>query len=196
MKLGKFLYKYRSLTPVPLIIALLVLSRPLIFTLVIGFLVSVMGELLRLLSIAYTGLTTRSRNVQTGMLITNGPYGVVRNPIYVGNFFLSLGIVVSAHSWFPWFILIYVAVFALQYIFIIRFEEKFLEGAFKDEYENYRKHVPSFFPTFKPYPGGSRIKPDFRIGYRSEKNTINISLIIYAIVLAIFFVQKFIGWWS
>jgi protein-S-isoprenylcysteine O-methyltransferase Ste14 len=195
MKLGKFLYKYRSLTPIPLIIILYILAKPLLFSLLIGFIISIMGELLRLWSVAYTGLTTRSKNVQTGVLVTNGPYGIVRNPIYVGNFFLSLGVVVASHAFFPWFILIYIAVFALQYIFIIRYEEEFLEGTFKDEYENYRMHVPSFFPTFKPYREGSSVKTDFRIGYRSEKNTINIALVAYAILVAIFVVQRLIGWW-
>jgi protein-S-isoprenylcysteine O-methyltransferase Ste14 len=195
MKLGKFLYTYRSLTPIPLIIVLLILAKPLLLSLIIGCFVSILGELLRLTSVAYTGLTTRSKNVQSGGLVTNGPYGILRNPIYAGNFFLSLGVVVAAHALFPWFIPIYVVVFALQYVFIIRYEEKFLEKSFKDEYRDYRAHVPSFFPTFNPYRNGSALKPDFKIACRSEKNTINISLIIYGILIAIFLIQRFIGWW-
>ncbi len=195
MKIGRFLYKYRSLTPIPLILALLILTKPLLLSLIIGFIISIMGELLRMSSVAYTGLTTRSKNVQTGMLVTNGPYGVVRNPIYAGNFFLSLGIAVAAHAFFPWFILIYIVVFALQYVFIIRYEEVFLEEAFKDEYKDYKAHVPSFFPTFKRYRRGRMIKPDFKIAYRSEKNTVNIAIILYVILVGIFIAQRFVGWW-
>lgn len=195
MKLGRLLYKYRSLTPIPLIVALFILAKPQLFSLLSGFFISISGELLRLWSVAYTGLTTRSKNVQTPILVTNGPYGIVRNPIYAGNFFLSLGVVVAAHAFFPWFILIYIAVFALQYTFIIRYEEKFLAESFNDAYKDYKTQVPSFFPTFKPYRKGSSIKPDLKVAYRSEKNTINISLIVYAILLAIFLIQHPVGWW-
>lgn len=195
MKLGKFLYKYRSLTPIPLIIVLCILARPKLLTLSLGFIVSILGEMVRMTSVAYTGLTTRSKNVQTGILVTNGPYGIVRNPIYAGNFLLSLGVVIAAHAIFPWFILVYAGVFALQYVFIIRYEEAFLAAAFKEEYRDYRKSVPSFFPARKPYRKGSTIKPDFKVAYRSEKNTINISLVVYMVLVAIFIIQRLVGWW-
>jgi protein-S-isoprenylcysteine O-methyltransferase Ste14 len=195
MNLGHLLYKYRSLTPIPLIIALFILAKPVPVFLFIGFVISIMGGLLRLWSVAYAGLTTRSKNVQTPVLVTNGPYGIIRNPIYAGNFFLSLGVVVASYAFFPWFILIYIVVFALQYTFIIRYEENFLEQTFAQSYAEYRAHVPSFFPALKPYRQGSALKPDFKIAYRSEKNTINITLIVYAILVGIFLVQKFVGWW-
>jgi len=193
LSVGKTLYKYRSFTPLPLIIALLIFAHPGIITIISGFLISLFGEILRLISVAYTGLTTRSKNVQSNILVTNGPYGIVRNPIYMGNLLLSFGIVISAHTFFPWFIIIFAVLFAVQYFFIIRFEEKFLRKTFKEEYEIYTKHVPSFFPRFISYSGGNSVEPNFRNAIRSEKTTIIIVCILYAIVIGIYIAYQIIG---
>lgn len=193
MTVGKILYKYRSFTPLPLIIALLIFAHPGIITIIAGFLISLFGEILRLTSVAYTGLTTRSKNVQSNILVTDGPYGIVRNPIYMGNFLLSLGIVISAHTFFPWFIVIFVVLFAVQYFFIIRFEEKFLRETFKEEYETYTKCVPSFFPRFVSYSEGNSVEPNFRNAIRSEKTTITIVCILYVIVMGIHIAYEVIG---
>jgi protein-S-isoprenylcysteine O-methyltransferase Ste14 len=186
MKFGKFLYRYRSLTPIPFVVFLLVFSTPSVISLIIGFIISFGGDLLRFVSVGYSGLTTRSKNVQTDVLVTNGPYGYVRNPIYLGNFFLSLGLVIAAHTFFPWFIVLYIVLFSIQYYFIIRFEERFLREKFGERYGEYRKSVPSFFPKVKPFRGGQTVQPNFRYAFRSEQTTIGISLILYTILVVIY----------
>ncbi|MCK4576688.1 isoprenylcysteine carboxylmethyltransferase family protein [candidate division WOR-3 bacterium] len=190
MKVGKFFYKYRSLTPVPLVIVLLIFLKPSLVTIIVGFFVTICGEILRFTSVGYTGLTTRSKNVQSDILVTNGPYGFIRNPIYLGNFFISLGIVISANVFFPWFIVLYIIVFAVQYFFIIRFEEKFLREKFGDRYLQYIKNVPSFFVNLKPYRKGKSVKPNFKWALRSEKVTITVVALLYIIIGVIYVWQK------
>jgi protein-S-isoprenylcysteine O-methyltransferase Ste14 len=188
MNFGRFLYRYRSLTPIPFVVFLLVFSTPSVISFIIGFIITVGGEVLRFFSVGYTGLTTRSKNVQTDVLVTNGPYGYVRNPIYLGNFLLSLGVVVAADTFFPWFIIIYIVLFAFQYYYIIRFEEKFLSEKFGERYEEYKKHVPSFFPKVKKFSGGQTVTPNFRYAFRSEQTTIGISLVLYTILVVIYII--------
>lgn len=190
MKIGKFLYRYRSLTPVPIIIILLFFSQPTLLSVIYGFILTFFGEIIRLISIGYTGLTTRSKNVQSKILVTNGPYSYVRNPIYVGNFFISLGVVISANSLFPWYIIAYILLFALQYSFIIKFEEQFLSKAFGKEHRNYMENVPSFSINFRGYKNKSKVKPNFRKAFKSEKTTLIIITLLFSIFLT-FLLTKF-----
>lgn len=72
-------------------------------------------------------------------LVTNGPYSLTRNPIYVGNTMLMIGAGLVAGS--AWFLLLaVVAGFATQKLAIER-EERHLEARFGKKYRDYRKKV-------------------------------------------------------
>ncbi len=71
-------------------------------------------------------------------LVTWGPYGVSRNPMYVGITSGYLGIaIVNNHAW-P-LVLLPFALIAMT--FIIRREETYLHAAFGDAYDQYRRRV-------------------------------------------------------
>jgi len=190
MRIGKFLYRYRSLSPLPLVIFLLIFAVPSVMTILLGIIVSIIGEFIRFISVSYTGSTTRSKNIQCNSLVTNGPYGYLRNPIYFGNFFLSLGIVISANTFFPWFVFLFIVLFSVQYFFIIRFEEEFLRERFGKSYERYVNNVPSFFPRFSPYLEGNNSKPALKKTFRSEKTTFTIVTLLYIIIVFIYFLKR------
>ncbi|MFH2137913.1 MAG: isoprenylcysteine carboxylmethyltransferase family protein [Candidatus Omnitrophota bacterium] len=82
-------------------------------------------------------------------LAVAGPYAMVRNPLYLGNFLMGLG--------FCFFIsnllvsLIYIALFFVFYTGTIRDEELLLTQLFGQEYLDYKDKVPSLFPMFKSY---------------------------------------------
>ena len=82
-------------------------------------------------------------------LAMSGPYAFVRNPLYVGNFFLGLGVVVIVWNWII-LVLFLVGFFGI-YSGTIRGEEKHLQGMFGQPYETYCKNVPSFLPRLTPY---------------------------------------------
>ncbi len=72
-------------------------------------------------------------------LVASGPYAISRNPIYLGNTTLLVG--VGLASGIPWFILFaLVAAFATQKLAIER-EEKHLEHRFGKRYRDYMKKV-------------------------------------------------------
>ncbi|MGB0035714.1 MAG: isoprenylcysteine carboxylmethyltransferase family protein [Candidatus Acidiferrales bacterium] len=86
----------------------------------------------------------QARIVEGHELITQGPYGLVRNPIYLGilGFLVAAGLAVSRWE----------ALLASTMIFLIgneirvRSEEKLLREAFGAQFDEYAQRVPAFFP--------------------------------------------------
>lgn len=72
-------------------------------------------------------------------LQTNGIYSITRNPMYLGLLLLYSGIATFRGNWWT-FILIPLLILVLQ-SYVIRKEELYLNRAFGEEYESYRKRV-------------------------------------------------------
>jgi protein-S-isoprenylcysteine O-methyltransferase Ste14 len=188
MTLGKFFFKYRSYTPIPFLIPLFLFGRPTIFTLIIGFLISASGEIIRLWAVSYAGGETRTTKVGASVLVTQGPYAHVRNPLYAGNLLIYFGISIMANSLFPYLQIIGIIYFYLQYHFIIKEEEDFLKSKFKDKYEDYFKSVNKMIPNFKKYDlqKQSKANKNLKEAYKSEKRTFQAISSIMLMILLIF----------
>ena len=77
-------------------------------------------------------------------LIKQGPYGVVRNPIYLAMFGLLLD---AGLTWSRWqAVILAIVIFLIGTRIRIRTEEKILRGAFGAKFEEYARTVPAFFP--------------------------------------------------
>jgi protein-S-isoprenylcysteine O-methyltransferase Ste14 len=79
-------------------------------------------------------------------LITSGPYGWVRHPIYVamGGLLLASGVAFSAWTSVLSGFVLYVLGTALR----IRSEERLLQNTFGHAYEEYVRSVPAMWPRF------------------------------------------------
>ena len=108
----------------------------------IGLPFLIAGELIRIGSLGF--LERRGKKLTSG-----GPFAYVRHPLYIGNFFIGLGIVLLANQ--PWLLGIFLAGFFILYAGTVRKEEKDLSQKFGNDYLSYRKAVPSFVPRFTPY---------------------------------------------
>lgn len=98
-----------------------------------------------------------SFKVQSGNLLLEGPYLLVRNPIYLADF-----IAITACAFcFPPIGLLMPVLFYFHYSQLILFEEKSFKQIFPTETKNYYKNVPRLFPTFKSI--ASFIKRDKKI---------------------------------
>ena len=173
MDIRQFFFNNRSYTPIPLIIAVLVLAEPNWISFPIGIGVAILGELIRILSVAHAGSATRTTSGAGGdELIMTGPYAYHRNPLYLGNFFLTIGLCVAAWPWMPWMLLITFLLFVFQYAFIIHLEEEFLKGKFVQIYQLYSQNVPRVFPRLKKYRSGQNRIPSLRKALHSERSTL------------------------
>lgn len=92
-------------------------------------------------------------------LITTGPYSLCRNPLY---FFSMLGVLgigfATETALFP---LVLMVPFALYYPFVIKSEETRLAALFGEEYDEYKRQVPAFFPRLSGFrePDAYLVKP-------------------------------------
>ena len=119
---------------------------------VLCLLVSFLGLGIRIFTVGHTPAGTSGRNTKNQIaetLNTTGIYSIVRNPLYLGNFFMGLGIALFAHLW--WLTLIYVLVFWLYYERIIFAEEAYLRNKFGNQYLEWANWTPVFIPKFSQY---------------------------------------------
>jgi len=127
------------------------LSRPTLFSLLAGIVVCLVGLGIR----AWASGHLRKEKELT----TSGPYRHCRNPLYLGNLILGLGITLASRSW--WIFFAFIGYFLLFYPPVIKRERDRLSELFPQEYEEYRKRVPLFFPTGRhaAAKGSSRFSP-------------------------------------
>ena len=77
-------------------------------------------------------------------LVTDGPYGIVRNPIYLGMFGLMVATGVALSTW--WALLAAIAIFLVGNRIRLRAEETLLREAFGSQFDDYARRVPAFLP--------------------------------------------------
>lgn len=99
------------------------------------------------------------------VLATDGPYALTRNPLYVGNFLLGLGVVVASSH--PGLILYYIATFVILYLGTMGEEEKVLEEKFGSAYAAYKAAVPAFFPSLSSYKKSEKKGFDIRQSFKN-----------------------------
>jgi len=77
-------------------------------------------------------------------LVTDGPYRLVRNPMYFGTLLIGAGVILALFNW--WVFFIFLAGFLLIYIPQVKKEEQELLGRFGDGYKEYSRKTPKYFP--------------------------------------------------
>tara|TARA_B100000686_G_C16477296_1_gene805255 strand:+ start:175 stop:753 length:579 start_codon:yes stop_codon:yes gene_type:complete len=188
MDIRNFFFKNRSFTPIPVALSIIYFAQPVNHNVLIGFAILFLGEAIRMWSVSYAGGETRTTKVGAPSLCTAGPYGFVRNPIYVGNMLMYLGIVIVAGS--PNLALMCIttsAFFIIQYSLIISLEEEKLSELFGEEYGVYRKNVGSIIPRLSRWKTDDDRKPlPFIKLIKTEKRTLqNVVLILLLIIIRI-----------
>jgi protein-S-isoprenylcysteine O-methyltransferase Ste14 len=88
--------------------------------------------------------------VKNELLATEGPYAVVRNPLYLGSYLCGLGVALMGRN--PWLALGFALGFPLVYGALIRKEEKRMIARYGDEFVAYTERVSRFIPNMKAWP--------------------------------------------
>lgn len=172
---GNWLFRYRSILPTILIAPCLALFiYPLLckqnivslqvlnFTLLQCFIISCIGLAIRVFTVGYTSENTSGRNTTEQVAASvnrTGIYSIIRHPLYVGNYFMWLGLAMIPNNY--WFAIVFSLVFWLYYERIMFAEEQFLRGKFGNTYAEWADNVPLVIPNFKNY-----VKPNLPFSWR------------------------------
>tara|TARA_B100000900_G_scaffold408162_1_gene422000 strand:+ start:1204 stop:1947 length:744 start_codon:yes stop_codon:yes gene_type:complete len=161
-KQGNFLFRYRGQFPVLLFLlavpflywtdtaSLSDISQHVYFYSAI--ILSVLGFCIRAYTVATTPKGTSGRNTKEQkafVLNTTGIYSVVRHPLYLGNYFMWIGIVVFTFN--PFFIVFVSFLYCIYYERIMYAEERFLERKFGEDYMIWASSLNAFIPTLKAF---------------------------------------------
>ncbi len=151
LAIGRFFFKYRN-QAFPLIIIALFVSSPPATTFfgsaalegwknIIALLVVMAGLVLRATVIGYAYIKRGGLNkrVYASDLVTEGMFGVCRNPLYVGNMLIYSGLFLFHGN--PVVVVAGCLLFGLIYQCIIYAEEEFLANKFGEAYGAYCRDV-------------------------------------------------------
>ncbi len=161
-KNGNWLFRWRSYLPLGVVALFLLALRDYRYPggseavdhiwEALCLLISFLGLGIRIFTVGHTPKKTSGRNTKKQIadtLNTTGIYSIVRNPLYLGNFFMGLGVALFAYLW--WLALLYILIFWLYYERIILAEEAFLRQKFGDEFAAWAHKTPVFWPKFTKY---------------------------------------------
>lgn len=93
-------------------------------------------------------------------LTTSGPYAFTRNPLYLGSFFIGLGVAMAGGHWI-WPV-VFLLFYATVYTRTMRGEARHLAELFPGRYSEYAAEVPGFLPRLKPYRASAGCTAGFR----------------------------------
>lgn len=120
-----------------------------------GHVLVVVGVMIRVFASLYVG--GRKNNE----LVTDGPFSIVRNPLYVGSFFAMVGLGLLTGSLL--ITLLIVLAFVFCYALTVPREELYLSRKFGEQYIRYMQRVPRWLPDLALWknPGEMNVKPYF-----------------------------------
>ena len=125
--LGRFLFRWRGLIGFVAFGVVFWLARPTLQSCLLGLPTILAGLAIRFWASGYIGIEGRAREIGAGRRIVSGPYRLLRHPLYIGNFLLVAGMLLSLRP--PlWLGAVVLAGFVLEYAMIVVEEERDLVG--------------------------------------------------------------------
>jgi len=146
------LFRHRGTAPVPLL-ALQLAVAPAVPALWAGAWVPVLAGLgLRAWGVGHLGARSRTRGASDWSLVDSGPFSRMRNPLYLGNGLIWLGVgLASSPAWaVGWALFL-----AVHYTLVVAWEEAHLVEVLGAPYVDYLSRVPRWLPGGTGRPGGA-----------------------------------------
>ena len=163
VRTGHFFFRYRGWQPWPMILFLFMewrhfsgIDENLLYEM-ICISVSFIGLFIRALTVSFVhdGTSGRNRKEQKAdELNTTGAYSILRNPLYLANYLILLGISMLTQN--IEVVLINTVLFVTLYLPIILTEEAFLLDKFGERYLAYAGRVNCIIPSFRNFEKSSR----------------------------------------
>ena len=133
---------------------------------VLGALAALAGALLRVWGAAYLGYSTvHHGDMQAGAVMADGPYRFMRNPLYLGGWFMMIAVSLLMPPSGALFTVVLLTVFYLR---LILGEEAFLAGKLGQPYEQYLRAVPRLIPRLRSSLPPAGNKPHWLTAFFTE----------------------------
>ncbi|WP_428101547.1 methyltransferase family protein [Candidatus Rariloculus sp.] len=129
----------RQLLAVALILLYALTAMPSPLLVAVGMPLALAGTLIRLYASGFI--------VKNEELATNGPYALVRHPLYTGNILIVGGFSAANASW--WALPLAVIFFWFYYPCAIEYEDRKLKRYFGERWEHWAGDVPALVPAFR-----------------------------------------------
>lgn len=179
LRLGKFLFRFRSFTPLPLILLTFIFFKPVspswLWT-AVGLAAAFLGEGIRVHCVGYAGSGTSGREsyLKADSLNTSGLYSLTRNPLYWGNGLIFAGLLIVYAQ--PTALALFIVFLFLQYHFIVLAEESFLREQYGSAYEEYCRRVSRWLPLSRPYAPPGRPFDIKKVVFKENDSCFNLLL--------------------
>ncbi len=153
VKIGNLFFRTRNFIFPIFYLFLFIPSSPIVINYkivaIIGISITLLGQLIRMVTIGlvYVIRGGRKRRIYAEGLVTDGLFSHCRNPMYVGNILMIIGLSIFSNSLLSVLILIPLFIFIYQSIVIA--EEDFLKSKFKDGYKDYCFKVNRWIPRIR-----------------------------------------------
>lgn len=199
--IGNFFFKYRNFLFIFLYLALFIPSPQIfresalgpdyyLYPLIIGLSITVIGQLIRgvTIALAYIVRGGKDKKVHADDLVTKGFFNHCRNPLYVGNILMLVGVGILINSLL--FMVVFIPLFLFIYQAIVLAEENFLRAKFGQQFDAYCNRVNRWMINFKGI--GQTISSMSFNGKRwliKEYNTQTIWLLGIAVILLFYYPQ-------
>jgi len=152
---------------------------------IVGLMIMVVVQALRMYAASYLWGKQAVTKIEADFLCTAGPYAYIRNPLYLGNFLIGIGLCIAINEWYAY------ALFVISYVFVysivIPYEERFLQEKFGDTYAEYKAHTGRLMPKLKGYKSGTKVIPNYKAGVLGE-----IHVPIFLAVMSLFIYLLFV----
>ena len=139
---------------------------------VCGAIAAFIGAVLRVWGVAYLGYGVVHHGDMQGRGVTAaGPYRYMRNPLYVGGWFMILAICLLMP---PSGALFTVVLLTVHFLRLILGEEAFLAAKLGEPYREYLRAVPRILPRLRSSLPAAPAKPRWLVALGTELNPIGI----------------------
>jgi protein-S-isoprenylcysteine O-methyltransferase Ste14 len=154
IRIGNFFFKFRDYLFPLVFLPLAIGTRPRVSSDpgveiamdILGAAIAFSGQALRavVIGLAYIERGGKNKKIYASKLVQNGIFAHSRNPLYVGNLLIIVGLTVIHNG--TWMYAIVLPFFFFVYMAIVAAEERFLHREFGAEYDEYCRRVPRFIP--------------------------------------------------
>ena len=172
------LYRWRVRAGFISLILAVLLSRPTLFSILVGIAICLLGLGLRAWA---CGHIKKEKE-----LAVSGPYQFTRNPLYLANFIIGVSVATASYSW--WMAGIFAFYFLLFYPVALKREREKMKALFPGEYEKYKKKVPLFFPSFRHYIGLHGHRFSWQLYFKNKEYRALLGSIIFWLIMTLKFI--------